>query len=379
MASTAQKCRFCPATFTAGNSRYHHERQCADNMQRDLQQCHLCGKMVARSDKMQQHLSTCAGAVATTSGMRCSLCYKVFARADFARRHEKSACGLNPNRIAHTCDNCAKEFARADKLKAHIKMLKGPAPPPTKKQRMVAVKPAVLPKPSTSRTKVVTGMGLANTHGFITAEVGFKGNLKTYIAVNTSSSAKDICTYLNSIKDKIINQLVEKIEENGPLKFNNVLECDYEKPVDTSEDKRAFKTMNAPLYAVHEVEKVVTESISKICKEEEDYMGKGSGWTLSAVKRLQLRINNLDPLCDSSYIELPACIVTKHAVINPQNFEDHMCFKWSILVKYVEGVHPERVNQRYHDLEEKFNFNNIEFPTPIKQIPLFEKQPWSLN
>ncbi|XP_063223101.1 sialin-like [Bacillus rossius redtenbacheri] len=47
----------------------------------------------------------------------------------------------------------------ADNTRAHAKVCKRPAPPPTKKQRMAALKPAANPKPgtSTNRTKVVTG------------------------------------------------------------------------------------------------------------------------------------------------------------------------------------------------------------------------------
>ncbi|XP_063219332.1 uncharacterized protein LOC134529321 isoform X1 [Bacillus rossius redtenbacheri] len=53
--------------------------------------------------------------------------------------------------------------------------------------------------------------------------------------------------------------------------------------------------------------------------------------------------------------------------------KDNECFKWAILARYVEGVHAERVDKRYHDQEGKFDFSGLEFPTPLHQIKVFER------
>ncbi|XP_063241118.1 uncharacterized protein LOC134541533 [Bacillus rossius redtenbacheri] len=180
---------------------------------------------------------------------------------------------------------------------------------------------------------------------------------------------------MTHMKTNLINQISHEVQENGPVKFNIWLECDYIKPApfDEGVDKRAFKTKNIPIYEVSDIEEAIEESILKICKEEEDYASKGSGWTLSAVKRLQLRFNKLVPLRVSSYIDLPVAIKNREAIINPKNLSDNMCFKWAILARYVEGENPRRVDKRYHELENKFDFSGIEFPTPLPQIKIIER------
>ncbi|KAJ8869572.1 hypothetical protein PR048_028563 [Dryococelus australis] len=53
---------------------------------------------------------------------------------------------------------------------------------------------------------------------------------------------------------------------------------------------------------------------------------------------------------------------------NPHNTNDHVCFKWVILARHVEGEHPERIDNCYHELEIKFDFSGLELPTPLHEI-----------
>jgi len=78
------------------------------------------------------------------------------------------------------------------------------------------------------------------------------------------------------------------------------------------------------------------------------------------------------PISGSSYIPLPNDIKNKKAVINPQN-SDQNCFKWSILAKHVLGNNENQVAENYILHEEKYNFSDLTFPTPITEIKIFEK------
>lgn len=77
-------------------------------------------------------------------------------------------------------------------------------------------------------------------------------------------------------------------------------------------------------------------------------------------------------MCGSSYISLSSNILNKKAIINPQN-SDQCCFKWAILAKHVNGSNKQRVNENYTLHENKYNFTDINFPTSLNDIKIFEK------
>jgi len=60
------------------------------------------------------------------------------------------------------------------------------------------------------------------------------------------------------------------------------------------------------------------------------------------------------------------------AIINPQNVNEK-CFKWAFFAKFVTGEHKYRVAENYITHEEKFNFNELAFPTPLNNVNIFEK------
>ncbi|XP_054713577.1 uncharacterized protein LOC129223038 [Uloborus diversus] len=104
----------------------------------------------------------------------------------------------------------------------------------------------------------------------------------------------------------------------------------------------------------------------------DDFQARGSGWVLSKINNLELRINKYNPLRGSSYIELPDKIKNKKAIINVKN-EDNICFMWSIL----SAIHPvDKDPQRvlkYREFKNELNFKGIEFPVALTDITKFEK------
>lgn len=78
------------------------------------------------------------------------------------------------------------------------------------------------------------------------------------------------------------------------------------------------------------------------------------------------------PLGGSSYIELPKYIISRRAVINPQNI-DHQCFKWAILAKHVAHDHRNRVGKNYLNEVYRYDFSSLSVPTPVSEIALFDR------
>ena len=56
----------------------------------------------------------------------------------------------------------------------------------------------------------------------------------------------------------------------------------------------------------------------------------GSGWIFQSIENLFLKVDRFIPLKGEGYIDLPAAIKTKKAVINVKN-KDKRCFEYAML------------------------------------------------
>lgn len=87
---------------------------------------------------------------------------------------------------------------------------------------------------------------------------------------------------------------------------------------------------------------------------------------------LEVNINKYNPLAASSYIKLPKQIEVKKAVVNINN-NDQMCFAWSVNAAIFPPTGlPQRISS-YPHYSTLLNFQGIEFPVKLKDIPKFEK------
>ena len=90
---------------------------------------------------------------------------------------------------------------------------------------------------------------------------------------------------------------------------------------------------------------------------------------------LDISFHELQLTRGSSYIDLPAWIKGKKAVLNPKNEDDEECFKWTVIT----ALHHEDIKkdlQRISKLEpysDLYNSERLEFPMTKRQIDKFEK------
>lgn len=129
-----------------------------------------------------------------------------------------------------------------------------------------------------------------------------------------------------------------------------------DKPVDCN-----FKTRSAPIYTASDIESVVHDGIDKIAREMSEYEGKGSGYSLSAIEGVVLNIHKHNPLRASCYMPLPRWILLTDScdhTIHPHDVKD--CFRQAILAR--------------DDGTANYDFDQISFPTSIRDIDLFERR-----
>jgi hypothetical protein len=134
-----------------------------------------------------------------------------------------------------------------------------------------------------------------------------------------------------------------------------------------------FVVNSRNVLSIDEIDDKVNEQIDLLEKRIEDFQGRGSGINHFIIRSIDININKYKPLTGSSYIPTPKKLASKKAIINVQN-EDNKCFMYSVL----SALHtPEQDAQRvskYSEFIKLYNWEGIEFPTPINQISKFEKK-----
>lgn len=124
----------------------------------------------------------------------------------------------------------------------------------------------------------------------------FRGNLKTYYLRNGNENIKDLCFLLTTHKLKIANLIQNLLLDYGALKFNIITESIYIKTLSNEVQIRAFKTSNKSIYQTSDINNILGDMFEKLCRENSEYEGKGSGWTLHSVDGLLIRFSRYRPL-----------------------------------------------------------------------------------
>ncbi|XP_029341572.1 uncharacterized protein LOC115033345 [Acyrthosiphon pisum] len=205
---------------------------------------------------------------------------------------------------------------------------------------------------------------------FVLTKSAFNGLCKEYFLKNTDG-IKNARDFLDHSKPEIYAILNESIE-NSPVKYNIKLEATYIIPNTHTRENRAFKTRSRSVFQSDDVNIFLELDFIKLLQEQEDMELKGSGFSLESIYGIIFNVNLYKPLGGSSYIPLPAFIERKKATINILNF-DEKCFKYSILAKLVNPVHAERIGSNYVEVENRYDFKNINFPASLNDVTKFEK------
>lgn len=142
--------------------------------------------------------------------------------------------------------------------------------------------------------------------------------------------------------------------------------------MDNSWVNRAFKTSARAIFDDTNIEEVVDQMFFIILNKEDTYQGKGSGFSLQSIDGTLLGVYEFVPMSGSSYIPTRSDIANKKAIIYHQN-NDEQCFKWALLAKHNTAQNKYRISEDYSQYEDLYNISNINFPTPLHEVKLFEK------
>lgn len=258
------------------------------------------------------------------------------------------------------CTICNASFNRKDILKRHLK---------THDKRK-----ALLPEVSSSsrEDRSAKKPRVVRNNGNVLLESAFQSRLKT-LRLENPEGILDIRDFLESKREEFYDIIKSELLTNQ-LKVNCFFVCIYEKASDAGviAEEKDFKTRNTIVLESTDLEEFYTAIVNKLLAESEEFESSGSGWTLSEILYLEIRINKFNPLRASMHLDLPQVIKDKHAVVNVNNV-DNKCFEWAI----ISAIHPSSINSTRTSCYEQFlgelNFTGIDFPVKLTDIRKFEK------
>ena len=124
-----------------------------------------------------------------------------------------------------------------------------------------------------------------------------------------------------------------------------------------------------------DIEEVFNEMVDEIeTAIQRTENAEGSGWKLESIINITLHTAKWDPLNAGSYMELPAFLKNKNAIINMKN-QDEKCFMWCVLrALNPKDNHPERIDKDLKSKQNTLNMEGIRYPVSFRDIDRFESQ-----
>ena len=181
---------------------------------------------------------------------------------------------------------------------------------------------------------------------------------------------------LFSTKNIVEDKLRLEVKKMNGLKAIITFKITFEKQRGSETiTKQAFFNCKTFIISKQEnFDRMLEYAANQIINKIRDWLSEGSGWVISSVDAHYLNVVKYTPLNVSSYIQLPEELRNaKKGLISIKN-EDNECFRWCHLAKvYSVKVKSNRERiSHYKKYVDTLNYDGIEFPVSIKQIPKIE-------
>ena len=181
----------------------------------------------------------------------------------------------------------------------------------------------------------------------------------------------DGLTFLRKAKSSFIKILDSNRNIKAILYFNCIMkregaEGEISEPFD-------FHSSIKLILEDTDVEEVYDEMVDEIeTAIQKVENAQGSGWVLVSIRNITLHTANWDPLNAGSYMELPAFLKNKNAIINMKN-QDEKCFMWCVLrALNPKDKNAERIDKDLKSKQDTLNMKGIKYPVSFRDIDRFE-------
>jgi len=158
----------------------------------------------------------------------------------------------------------------------------------------------------------------------------------------------------------VIRHLHERCEKIKQVKWYLNLQVELireTKDEETDTCQPYFKSKTYTLLSKDDItDHEVNEAYQKQFQSFDEYIARGSGWTLKRILHMEVYTMQYRPIGGSSYFPLPDALQGSKSIVNIKN-QDQKCFLWSVLA----ALHPvSRKNNpnhvsHYTSLEKEMN------------------------
>ena len=187
-----------------------------------------------------------------------------------------------------------------------------------------------------------------------------------------ADSQIDVFTSVTEHLEDIKLLVRNKIAELGPLKIQLSVFLQMLKPTDDTKVGCHANTKSKTLTTELSDDEIL-EMVHQLNNSIQIVSTGGSGFVVQKINHLDININKFKPIKGSSYIATPAALVGNNFLLSIRN-SDNKCFAYSELAAmFPEKEHKQRQNKYKPNLH-KLNFDNIEFPMSLTDVPKFKKQ-----
>ena len=163
-----------------------------------------------------------------------------------------------------------------------------------------------------------------------------------------------------------------KIAELGPLKIQFSVFVQMLKPTDDTEVGCHANTKSKVLTREPSDDEIF-EMVDQMNNSIQIFSTGGSGFVVQKIDHLDINIIKIKPIRGSSYIAKPSTLFRNHFLLNIRN-NDNKCFAYSVHAALFPQKENKNRQNKYKPNLHKLNFDNIEFPMSLTDVPKFEKQ-----
>ena len=197
--------------------------------------------------------------------------------------------------------------------------------------------------------------------------------------MKATKNNKDLFKFFQKTKNTFKNVCEKEVETMKSAKVQLSLNVAFHINRDGKKEEmnHYFNRMQPVILNEHNkdiIKPLSNQFIDQVKGEIEAWSERGSGWIMDEILEAYINVARYQPMRGGSYMQLPAKLKNKKAVLNIQN-KDNECIRWAIraaLFPAPRGRNPIRPSS--YPTEDGLNFAGIDFLTPVSQIDRLERQ-----
>ena len=179
----------------------------------------------------------------------------------------------------------------------------------------------------------------------------------------------DVFTFVTEHLEELKLFVRNKIAMLGPLKIQFSVFVQMLKPTDDTKVGCHANTKSKVLTTELSDDEIF-EMVDQMNNSIQIFSTGGSGFVVQKIDQLDININNFKPIRGSSYIATTSALVGNHFLLYVRN-NDNKCFAYSVLAALFPQKENKNRQNKYKPNLHKLNFDNIEFPMSLTDVPKF--------